>query len=364
MIRRQDGNVHLLSTSAMRGWESLPEGWEEAVSHASLIAIDDLHLAEDRIATELGLLIDLALNHGVQIIATSRVSSDEWQARRLWEVMRSATSIWINKPSYSSLVTHLRRMSSGRALLLSDSMLANIVKHSNGSWRSTDASFEKVALAIESGEQIVSSEDIIKLLEDTPIEKTKTEVFVENENLQDLASQMISDAIDHVYTGADIGGVELKSELPQLSDEWIPPELTIEEKDQLHEILVSENLTPHVTTTLSLDERDEFLIKPDDEVTGFDQVRVAETTSSIDKITEKMFKDMAEEHLEQSNHLAKLEREMLSLAEKSKSASVEELIEIADRVGEIESELGNISNSPQYATLTPIRVLQPVGGEA
>ena len=75
-------------------------------------------------------------------------------------------------------------------------------------------------------------------------------------------------------------------------------------------------------------------------------------------------KDMAEEHLEQSNHLAKLEREMLSLAEKSKSASVEELIEIADRVGEIESELGNISNSPQYATLTPIRVLQPVGGEA
>ena len=82
------------------------EGWEEAVSHASLIAIDDLHLAEDRIATELGLLIDLALNHGVQIIATSRVNSDEWQARRLWEVMRSATSIWINKPSYSSLVTH------------------------------------------------------------------------------------------------------------------------------------------------------------------------------------------------------------------------------------------------------------------
>ena len=364
MIRRQDGNVHLLSTSAMRGWESLPEGWEEAVSHASLIAIDDLHLAEDRIATELGLLIDLALNHGVQIIATSRVNSDEWQARRLWEVMRSATSIWINKPSYSSLVTHLRRMSSGRALLLSDSMLANIVKHGNGSWRSTDASFEKVALAIESGEQIVSSEDITKVLEDAPIEKTKTEVFVENENLQDLASQMINDAIDHVYTGADIGGVELKSELPQLSDDWTPPELTIEEKDQLHEILVGENLTPHVTTTLSPDERDEFLIKPDDDVTGFDQVRVAETTSSIDKITEKMFQEMAEEHLEQSNHLAKLEREMLSLAEKSKSASVEELIEIADRVGEIESELGNISNSPQYAKLTPIRVLQPVGGEA
>ena len=45
MIRRQDGNVHLLSTSAMKGWDSLPEGWEEAVAHAKLLAIDDLQLA-------------------------------------------------------------------------------------------------------------------------------------------------------------------------------------------------------------------------------------------------------------------------------------------------------------------------------
>ena len=47
MIRRQDGNVHLLSTSSMRGWESLPKGWQDAVAHANLIAIDDLHLAEE-----------------------------------------------------------------------------------------------------------------------------------------------------------------------------------------------------------------------------------------------------------------------------------------------------------------------------
>ena len=79
-----------------------PDGWQDAVAHASLIAIDDLHLADERIATELGMLIDYALNLGVQIIATSRVESNEWPARRLWEVMRSATSVWINKPSSSS----------------------------------------------------------------------------------------------------------------------------------------------------------------------------------------------------------------------------------------------------------------------
>ena len=109
--------------------------------------------------------------------------------------------------------------------------------------------------------------------------------------------------------------------------------LLLKKKTSLHEILVGENLTPRITTTLSPDERDEFLIKPEDDVTGFDQVRVAETTSGIDKITRKDVPGDGKEHLEQSNHLAKLEREMLSLAEKSKSASVEELIDIADGSG-------------------------------
>ena len=199
MIRRQDGNVHLLSATAMRGWESLPDGWEEAVAHANLIAIDDLHLAEERIATEIGLMIDYALNLGVQVIATSRVDSNEWQARRLWEVMRSATSIWLRKPSASSLMTHLRREASGRALLLDDSMLAKIVKHGNGDWRSTDAAFEKVALGIESGEQIISSEDVSHILEDVPIAITEQERFAEREDLEDIASRVISQTLDHVY---------------------------------------------------------------------------------------------------------------------------------------------------------------------
>lgn len=361
MIRRQDGNVHLLSTAAMRGWDSLPNGWQDAVTHASLIAIDDLHLAEERIATELGLLIDYALNLGVQIIATSRVDSKEWPARRLWEVMRSATSIWIGKPSSASLITHLRRHTSGRAMLLDDSMLARIVSHSNGDWRSTDAAFEKVALAIESGERIVNADDVEMVLLEKPVAKSNVEVFVERENLESVASQVISKSIDQVYTGVDPAGVELHSPLPELSDDWEIPELTIEEKDELHAVLTSENLTPHVTTTLSVDESDEFLVDRKNELQGFDRVRVDETTTSIDSITEELFQQMADGHIEQSNQLADLENEMIELAQLSKDASVEELIQIADRIGEIELMLGNISEPPEYTTLKPIRVLTPIG---
>ena len=363
MIRRQDGNVHLLSATAMRGWESLPDGWEEAVAHANLIAIDDLHLAEERIATEIGLMIDYALNLGVQVIATSRVDSNEWQARRLWEVMRSATSIWLRKPSASSLMTHLRREASGRALLLDDSMLAKIVKHGNGDWRSTDAAFEKVALGIESGEQIISSEDVTHILEDVPIAITEPERFAEREDLEDIASRVISQTLDHVYTGTDIGGVEIHAPLPTISDDWEVPELTIQEKDELHQLLTSENLIPHVTTTLTLDEREEFLIQSEQEIRGLDNVRARETAASISNITDEMFEEMSREHLDKSKQLAELESEMMRLSEISKDADVDELIEIADRVGEIESLLGDISGDTRYASLTPITRLTPMGEE-
>ena len=364
MIRRQDGNVHLLSTSAMRGWESLPDGWQDAVAHANLIAIDDLHLADERIATELGMMIDYALNMGVQVIATSRVDSNEWPARRLWEVMRSATSVWIRKPSSSSLITHLRRNAGGRALLLDDAMIARIVKHGGGDWRSTDAAFEKVALAVESGERIVSGDDVTSILEEVPQEMTEVELFTEREDLEEIASRVISDTLDHVYTGRDVAGVELNVPIPELSDDWEVPELTIEEKDELHEVLTSTNLTPHVTTTLTVDESDEFLVHRDDNLDSLDRVRVAETTSSIDSITDQMFERMSNEHLEQSNKLAELEQEMFELAERSRDASVEELIEIADRVGEIEVILGNVQEPPKYAMLTPVTVLTPIGEEA
>ena len=72
--------------------------------------------------------------------------------------------------------------------------------------------------------------------------------------MEDIAARVISETLDHVYTGTDPGGVELNAPLPELSDNWEVPELTIEEKDELHEVLTSDNLIPHVTTTLSVDD--------------------------------------------------------------------------------------------------------------
>ena len=77
-----------------------------------------------------------------------------------------------------------------------------------------------------------------------------------------------------------------------------------------------------------------------------------------------MFSDIEKEHIDHSNQLMELEEEMHILAKKSKDASVEELIQIADRIGEIELILADIANEPIYAELRPIKVLTPIGGEA
>ena len=76
-----------------------------------------------------------------------------------------------------------------------------------------------------------------------------------------------------------------------------------------------------------------------------------------------MFEEMSREQLDKSNRLAELESEMMRLSQISKDADVDQLIEIADRVGEIESLLGEISGETQYASLTPITVLTPLGEE-
>jgi hypothetical protein len=243
-------------------------------------------------------------------------------------------------------------------------MLARIVKHGDGDWRSTDAAFEKVALAIESGEQIILGEDVTNLLEDVPLVMTEQERFSEREDLEDIASRVIVETFDHVYTGTDIGGVDLHAPLPTISDDWEVPELTFDEKDKLHQVLTSDNLTPHVSTTLTIDEREAFLVHSDSQIDGLDKMRARETTASINNLTDQMFEQMSIDHIDSSNQLTELENEMIQLAEKSRDANVEELIQIADRVGEIELLLGNISETPNYTMLTPIVVLTPFGEEA
>ena len=388
MLRRRDGNVHFLSVSTMTNWDRLPKGWQDAIPHAILLAIDDLNLANSQIATELGMMIDLALNHGVQVIATAHNDVVNWNPSRLTEVMRSATSINIELPSFSSLVTHLRRAATGRSLLIDDHMLARIVSHSEGDWRSADALFEKIALVIEAGEDVLDAEDVTAIIVESVSQHNVEERRIDSEHLEGLASRIVGDALDHVFTDSDYSGVEIHSKLPELSDDWEVPEIDITKKDDMHSKLTSEALTPHVDTTITVDEAEEYLIHRGDELSGFDRVRARETTAGIDELSEELFEEYEKAHLNETVRLAGLENEMILLAELSQTADAEELIDIADRLKIIESELNRITaydeyipegewnldsedidmedlleRRPIFSTLNPVVILLPEGEE-
>ena len=382
MLRRADGNVHLIQLTTLIGRDSLPRGWQEAMEHAKLVAIDDIHLATGQLASELGLMIDLALNLGVQVVATANSAPSEWEANSMSRLLSAATVIAMIPPSNASLVTHLRRASSGRALLLGDSMLARIVMHSDGSWRNVDSLFEKVALVISTGEEVLDAEDITAIIEDRNLKPIDADRRIDRENIEELASKVVGDALDHVYTTSDLSGVDLYSPLPEEEDDWEPPNIALGRMDELHERLTSDALTPHVDTTLTVDEADEFLVDRSESLSGYDSVRVRETTAGIGNMAEEMFADMSRKHEEEKIRLAKLEEVMFELAQRSQNADVEELIDIADQLRNVEAELEGLDEytpegewnidasevglnelleqDPVFSAVRPVKVLAPI----
>lgn len=377
MLFRDHGHVVLIHVSTLLEEESLPKGWREVIPQCSLLAFDDIHLTPSVIANELGLMIDFALNMGVQVLATTKSDPSTWEVSRLWEVMKGATITTMSPPSRASLVTHLRRNCSMRSILLSDDAIAAVATFPDGGWREVDATFERVALAIESGADINDAADVRDLLSETLVTHDR-DISFEHMSVEDLAEGIVSSALDEVFTDQDGFGVDLHTELPEIGeDDYDPPELGSISSDDLLTRHLDDALLPHVTTTLELDEAERHLIHDEDTLSSLDKSRVRETVSSITNIAHDAFEELQDGHELNAVILARLETELAMLFQRSNDAGVEELIEIADRIKGIEDELAQLSphdvvgialdhdprsalvKSRVLARLRPKRVLMP-----
>ncbi len=343
MLFRDHGHVVLIHVSTLLDENNLAKGWREIIPQCCLLALDDIHLAPSAIANELGMMIDFALNMGVQVLATTKSDPSTWEISRLWEVMKGSTITTMTTPSRASLVTHLRRNCSMRSILLSDDAIAAIATFPDGGWREVNATFERVALAIESGTDIHDAADVRDLLSET-LGNHDVEMALDNMSIEDLAEGIVSNALDEVFTDQDGFGVELHAELPEIgSDDYQPPELGSISSDDLLARHLDEALLPHVTTTLDIDEAERHLLHADDSLSGLDQTRVRETVSSIANIADSAFGELRDEHELNTVILARLETELAMLFQRSNDADVDELIEIANRIEGIEDELAKLS---------------------
>ncbi len=351
VLQRHEGHVFLLPAAELEGLDELPEGWQESLIGCRMLAFDDIDIvAENKVSANLvGKMIDYALNLNVHVVMTSKTQPKDWPASRLWDLCRSCIQSVMKLPSAGSLMLFARTKSIAMNVVLDDSQLATLVTHDIIGWRSTKANLEKVANAIGNGEDIVDAHDVSSILSDIPLESRGIHDDIIEERVENIAQRLISNAVDVVYSDHEIGGIELNSELPELSDDYELPEWHIDDLSrsqvdllERHVKTTLEDLTPEAPSTLELNDRDKHLVAERIRIANQDVVKAADILTDIEINVEDQFKTAEMELGENAVILENLEQKMLSLAQRASTASLEDLIIIADDLRDLEHKLVEI----------------------
>jgi hypothetical protein len=361
VMRRQEGEVYLLNAADLTPLERLPLGWQEALAHARLMAIDDAHLIADRpdTASMVGMMVDYALNMGVHVILSSTVETNRWPASRLWDLVKNAAKVNLQSPTPTSLVLFARHLALKRGLMLDDGQLASIVLQTQPSWRATKANLDLVALAIESGQELLDGDDVASVLSGEQPKSHLPRPTLEREHVSDIATRLIAEATDVIYSDTKIGGIELHSELPIIgSDGYEPPEFDTvamaQSAHSRHESYMKtalHDIDLKLPSVLALDERDEHLVARTGRIEERDYSTAAEILTDLDESIDQQIGAFESEFTERGMRLENLENKMMALAQQTPDASIEELIQIADELRRLEEELVEID--PERGPLPP-----------
>tara|TARA_B110000444_G_scaffold126707_1_gene119252 strand:+ start:70752 stop:72782 length:2031 start_codon:yes stop_codon:yes gene_type:complete len=348
VLRRQEGTVHLLSAADFSGMNHLPEGWQDTLVNARLLAIDDIHECADNadLAHELGTMLDYALNMGVHVLLTSNSHPEIWPTSRLWELTRHAASVNMEPPKQASMILYARSLAQKRSFLFNDGQLASIVLQGEIGWRATKANFDLVALALQSGEEILDSEDVTSILSNQSQDYATTDI-AEREKVEDIANRLISTAVDTVYSDTVHGGIELYSKLPEIGDDnYQPPDIDVEslknELDERHAAHLKqalEDTAPAAASVLALHEREEHLITRKGHIEERDYGIAADLLTELDEAFDSQINAFEKDLRESSLQLASIEHKLVNLYQRTPDASMDELISIADELRSMEASL-------------------------
>lgn len=345
-ISRLEGHVRVISDIELQSNNLYSEIDVDFLSKHSIIAFDGVNLLENSAIdkNKLGSFIDLALNLGVQIVLSSKVPISNWEMSRLWELFKDAIIANLDEPDLTSKIKIIRRFSSLNGILLDDNQI-NRLAHLSESWRDLKSNINLISIAIEDGLEVISPSDIDRILEgETAI--VNEEFTPEPVALEEEAREILDSVVDVVFDKQAVGGIELRSELPELSDDWEPSEIDVDSmvKDgkSLAEKYVKmglDEMIPAPPNVLSLDERDKYLIQRKKELGINDLEEVVETMVDFDLNIEDRISNAERQLAQDFDLIASLEQKIKQISEIPKDASIEELIEITDSIKEIEDRI-------------------------
>lgn len=348
LLGRQSGAVLRIAESDVVGRDGPLPGWDDVLAQALALVIDDLHafVGHETWAHHLGVMVDAALNLGVQVLLGGHVSPDDVPPSRLRDVLRTATVVRLTSPSRPTLLAYARWRCSHKNLLLHDVHLAQLVEGGTGDWRSVDGALERLSLALKGGEVLLEDDDVRELLEHGTLSRPVIDA-PERARVADVARRVVGAAVDHVLTDQDLSGVDLHAApLVMNDDEYTPPSWSAEDllgadddAAARHLRTTMEAVTPSMPSVLDVNERDRYLLERHESLRFDDVERAVDTLVALEEQIDAELAASDAQVVEGSSELHQLESAMVELAQRASNADIDELITIADELRDLEERL-------------------------
>ncbi|DAC53504.1 MAG TPA: ATP-binding protein, partial [Candidatus Poseidoniaceae archaeon] len=345
---RNDKSIFFIRGDELPQVLSQHNSWTDVFSNASMLLIDDIDasLNDDKISNSLGNMLDTALNMNVHVVVSSNSLPDEWPASNLWDLLRTGVKTILNRVGAGSLMLYARHLAMQKNLILTDEQLALIVTDGEVGWRSTKNGLDKVESAANNGIKLIDSVDIYKVMNDIQTDEEESTTEMQSESVEDIATRLINSVVDVVYSDQQLGGIELNTELPELSEDYQPPEFDIDsfnssEKDfvQNHINSTLQDLTPEAPSVIDVDDRDKHLVAKMTRIIERDHSIAADILTDLDMGIDSKFANSDDMITAETDQLMNLKSKLLNLAERTSDASIEGLIGIADELRALEHEL-------------------------
>ena len=355
MLRRQEG--HILSiTAADASIDGLETQWQNALPGATALVIDDLHefASHETWSHQLGVLVDHALNLGIQVVAGGRHAVATMPPSRLKEVFRSCLEVQLSAPQPPTLMAFARWRCAQRNLLVSDRHLAQLSRMEPRGWRAMETRLEQLSMALENGAVLLDHDDVSDLLGGRP----RPSMPEEQQRVEDVASRLVGEALDSVYSSVEAGGIDLHSPLkPWEEDDYQPPVWDAEELGEDARVLeralreAIDPIEPGRPSVLDVNEREKYIIRANDPLGRSDLGRTVDVLVDLEESIDVRMNASAAEAVSSSLELQRLEEQMVVLAHRAVEADIDELITIADELRSIEERL--VELDPDRAPLPP-----------
>ncbi|HHZ74232.1 MAG TPA: hypothetical protein EYN58_03455 [Candidatus Poseidoniales archaeon] len=312
----------------------LSDDWVDAVQGCSTLLIDDIQSVGEDSEENLGIIIDSCLNFGVQVVITSSENCN--YSGILGGALRSSVEVNLDNPDVMTLVLFMRNRALVRGLPLSDEQLRAIAVAADRDWSVAESGFEAVALAIEAGAEPFGVGDIETILSGEELVMRGDDGLIAWDT-ERTGQRIVREVLDHVLPKERQPNVDIISELESIVDDYQPPDLMPDTSRDAVDSLIERHLGREKGALEDARDRIELSGLP---------TTLEEPRGEVPNIelTSEGFLDRLESRLRRhQDELFSLHGQMEDISSKIENAEPKELVEMADKMLEIERKLSRIS---------------------